>query len=117
MKKNIAICSSDDKPTAMVDGRFGRCPYFMVWNPESSEFKVLKNGGIDAAHGAGTGAAQVLLQNEVGVILTSRIGPKAFQVLNTAGIKVYQGQENISVQDLLKKYLDQQLQELKQPNN
>ncbi len=114
---SIAICSSDDKPTAMVDGRFGRCPYFMVWSPDSSEFKSLKNNGIDAAHGAGTGAAQVLLQNKVGAILTTRIGPKAFQVLNTAGIKIYQGQENISVQELLDKYLSQQLQELKQPNN
>ncbi|KUG03321.1 hypothetical protein ASZ90_019284 [hydrocarbon metagenome] len=115
--KNIAICSSDDKPTAMVDGRFGRCPYFMVWNCDSSEFKSVENTGIDAAHGAGTGAAQVLLQNKVGAILTTRIGPKAFQVLNAAGIKVYQGQDDISVQELLEKYLNQQLQELKQPNN
>ncbi len=115
--KNIAVCASDDKPTAKVDGRFGRCPYFMVWNPDSSEFKSLKNTGIDAAHGAGTGAAQVLLQNNVGVILTTRMGPKAFEVLNSAGIKMYAGQEGISVQDLLEKYNEQQLQELKQPNN
>ncbi len=115
--KNIAICSSEDKAEAMVDGRFGRCSYFMVWNPESSDFKSLKNTGIDAAHGAGTGAAQVLLQNNVGVVLTSRVGPKAFQVLNSAGIKMYQGQDNISVQALLEKYLAQQLEELKQPNN
>ncbi|NLO21292.1 MAG: hypothetical protein GX119_04750 [Syntrophomonadaceae bacterium] len=115
--KNIAICSSGDNPTAAVDGRFGRCAYFMVWNPELSEFKVLENSGVDAAHGAGTGAAQVLLKSQVGTILTTRIGPKAFQVLNTAGIKIYQGQENITVQELLEKYLGGQLQELKQANN
>ncbi len=115
--QNIAICASGDNSTAMVDGRFGRCPFFMIWDTEASEFKSMKNTGIEAAHGAGTGAAQVLLQNKVGVILTTRIGPKAFQVLNSAGIKIYQGQDNMSVQALLDKYLDQQLQEIKQPNN
>lgn len=114
---NIAICSSGDKPSALADGRFGRCAYFMVFSPESSEFKSIGNSGTDAAHGAGTGAAQGLLKNQVGVLLTTRIGPKAFQVLSTAGIKIYQGQDNISVQELLEKYQAGQLEELKQPNN
>jgi len=117
LMKNIAICASGNKPEDRVDGRFGRCSFFMVWNPDTSEFTSLDNSGIDAAHGAGTGAAQVLLKNQVGVVLTSRIGPKAFQVLKAAGIKIFQGQETVRVEELLQKYLDGQLQELEQPNN
>lgn len=115
--KNIAICSSGDKPSDRVDGRFGRCQYFLIWNPEQSEFKSLKNGGQEAAHGAGTGAAQSLLQNQVGTVLTSRIGPKAFEVLKAADIKVYSAEENLTVEELLKKHLDGQLAVMNQSNN
>lgn len=115
--ENIAICSSGDKPSDLVDGRFGRCQYFIIWNPQESKFTSLKNSGMEAAHGAGTGAAQVLLQNQVGTVLASRIGPKAFQVLNAAGIKIYSAEENMTVEELLKKYHNGQLTTISQSNN
>jgi predicted DNA-binding protein (UPF0251 family) len=48
----IAICSSGESPSASVDGRFGRCAYFMLWNDEQGSFEAISNSGPELNQGA-----------------------------------------------------------------
>ncbi len=90
----IAITAVGDTLQAEVDPRFGRAAYYMVVNTETGEVKAHDNSdGINAANGAGTGAAQTLSELGVEALYTGRVGPKAAAVLNQAGIPYY---ENIS---------------------
>jgi len=114
---NIAICSSGNKADAKIDGRFGRCAYFTIYNQDSKEYKFIENQGADSAHGAGTGAAQVLINQNVNAVIASRIGPKAIEILKKSGIKVYGLNEVVSVEEAVKKYLNKELQELQSANN
>lgn len=113
----IAISAAGSDPKNNIDARFGRCSHFMLWDPDESSFTAVENKGGEAAHGAGTGAAQVLLKNGAQVLLTSKIGPKAFDALKSAGIKIYRASEKDTVEDTLEKYLARGLEELTNPNN
>lgn len=113
----IAISAAGGDPEANIDARFGRCSHFMLWDPQSSDFTTVENKGGEAAHGAGTGAAQLLLKNQAQVLITNKIGPKAFAALKSAGIKVFSASETETITGALKKYLHNQLEQLNEPNN
>lgn len=117
MVKKIAVSSSGSSPSSLVDERFGRCACFMIWDPEAKEFQQLSNEATEAAHGAGTGAVQSLLRKNVGVLLSQRVGPKAFEALAQAGVKIYSGIGGKTVAEALQSYQSGELQELSTPNN
>lgn len=113
----IAICSSGDSMDSMVSGHFGRCPCFILWNGDKSDTEALANQGPNLDYGAGTGSAQELLNKGVGILICSRIGPKAFTVLNKAGIKIFSSNEGITVATALEKYQAGELHPFESANN
>lgn len=117
MSKKIAICSTGSSPSSPVDGRFGRCSCFMIWDAETKQYESLSNTGPEAAHGAGTGAVQALIQNNVELVISQRIGPKAFVALEQAGIKVFASSSDKTVEEVLQNYEAGELQEILAPNN
>ncbi|MEN6348952.1 MAG: NifB/NifX family molybdenum-iron cluster-binding protein [Syntrophomonas sp.] len=113
----VAICSNADTPSALVDGRFGRCAYFMIWDEEEQSFSAIRNGGPELNQGAGTGAAQELLQRGVGYLICNRIGPKAFAVMQKAGVKIYSAGEGRDLETTLKQYKADELPLIEAANN
>lgn len=113
----IAICTGGDSPSASVDGRFGRCSYFLLWDDDQPTFEVIKNSGPDINHGAGTGAAQDLIRRGTGVLLCNRIGPRAFTIFQKAGVKIYKVEENLDANTALERYQAGELPLLKAANN
>ncbi len=87
----IAVTSTGPALDAQVHERLGRCDYFVVVDPETKAFEAVENGLVSAGHGAGTGAAQLLVDRGVDAVLTGNCGPKAYEVLGAAGIRVYAG--------------------------
>ena len=117
MSEKIAICSTGSSPSSTIDGRFGRCNCFMIWNAETKQYETLSNTGTEAAHGAGTGAVQALIQSNVNIVISQRVGPKAFVALEQAGIKVLDSGTDKTVEATLQSYYNNELQELSAPNN
>lgn len=117
MSKKIAICSTDSSPSSPVDGRFGRCNCFMIWDSEAKQYETLSNTANEASHGAGTGAVQGLIQKNVGLVISQRVGPKAFEALTQAGIKILSGGTAKTVEEALQSYEAGKLQEITAPNN
>jgi len=87
----IAISTSGTDLAAEVDPRFGRCPYFIIADPETMEFEVMDNSSAMAAGGAGISAAQAIADRGVQAVLTGNCGPNAHQVLSSAGIQIITG--------------------------
>lgn len=93
------ISSSNGTPTGAVDPRFGRCPQFLVFNSETNEWSTGSNEqNLKAVQGAGIQSAQNALKLGADIVITGHIGPKAFHVLNTAGVSVYLA-ENMSAEE------------------
>jgi predicted Fe-Mo cluster-binding NifX family protein len=85
----IAISSSGTTLDDDVDPRFGRARYFLVFDTASGTLESVENRqNRQAAQGAGIQAGQTVAATGAMVLLTGNCGPKAFKVLEQAGITV-----------------------------
>lgn len=75
---------------AALDPSFGRAAKFMVLDLDSQCFDLIDNQqNIEAAQGAGIQAAQTIIKAGAQALITGHCGPKAFRVLEAAGVKVF----------------------------
>lgn len=110
----IGIPASSDTLEADVDPRFGRCQYFLIVDSDSMDFTAVPNDSINASHGAGIQAAQIIANMGVDVVITGNVGPNAFNVLFASGIKIVTGASG-SVKAVVEKFKSGQLKEVKNP--
>ncbi len=87
----ICVTATGMDLNAQVDPRFGRCQYFVIVDSETMAFEAMANEAIAAPGGAGIQAAQTMVNKGVDVVISGNIGPNAFQVLSTAGVKIATG--------------------------
>jgi predicted Fe-Mo cluster-binding NifX family protein len=105
----IAITTAGDNLAAALDSRFGRAARFLIYNTDSKDFQSIDNAqNLNAAQGAGIQAAQIVASAGVNALITGHCGPKAFRVLQAAGIKVYNCQA-ATVEEALRQFDDGQL--------
>lgn len=113
----IAVTSEGPSMQDMVDPRFGRAGGFVVVDPETMQHEYVDNGKSQSmAHGAGIQAAQTIADSGAQVLLTGYVGPKAFDALKAAGIKVIQNLDNMSVEQAVQRYKSGDVQYADQPN-
>lgn len=92
----IVISSEGPKPTDRIDPRFGRARYLLLFDSESDTFVAEDNSErAQAAQGVGVQTAQKVVAFGAEALLTGHCGPKAYEVLQTAGVKIYSGLEGI----------------------
>ena len=88
----LAITSTGKELDSNLDPRFGRTAYFIVVDPETMAFEVVENSqNLNLPQGAGIQAGKTIADNKVDVLITGHCGPKAFKVLQEAGVKVMTG--------------------------
>lgn len=85
----IAIASSGKNLDSLVDARFGRCPYFLIVDPKTQEFEIIKNTAEQSLQGAGISAAQLVLNQKVKAVIAGNFGPKAVMVLAQGKVKIF----------------------------
>ncbi len=85
----IAITAKGADLTSEVDPRFGRAALIIIIDSETMEITVLDNSAnATSFKGAGIQAATMIHDRGAQVLMTGYCGPKAFQTLQAAGIKV-----------------------------
>jgi predicted Fe-Mo cluster-binding NifX family protein len=99
----IAISSTGKDMESPLDERFGRCPYFIITDPDSMQFEVIENSGLSAPGGAGIAAAQLIAGTGAGLVLTGSCGPNAVEALSAAAVKVIDGLSG-KIQDIVDRY-------------
>ena len=109
----IAVSATGKTMNSLLDVRFGRCEYFQIYDKEGGKFDIVENKGQIASGGAGIAAAQQLIDEKVEVIITGKLGPNAFGLIEKAGIKAYQC-ESTSIASALEKYKKDELEELRE---
>jgi len=86
----IAITSEGSTLDDRMDQRFGRAAKFIIFETDDESFAVVDNDqNLNAAQGAGIQAAKHVVDSGARALVTGHTGPKAFTVLNAAGIAVY----------------------------
>lgn len=85
----LAITCNGEGEEQPVEERFGRCAVFAIYDERSGgALSYVPNLAKDANSGAGVKAAQQLIDLEVDVLVTGKVGPGAQEVLDEVGIKV-----------------------------
>ena len=88
---------------ASMDDRFGRAEAFLVVERETGEaIETIDNALVGAAHGAGTGTANMLKSAGVGTVISGRIGPKASDALRAHGIEAWIAPPRITAGEALR---------------
>jgi len=112
----IAITTQGEGLSAEVDSRFGRAPRFLIVDTETMTSQMIQNSqSLDLPRGAGIQSAQNVLPHKPDVVLTGNCGPKAFRVLQAAGIKVVIGVTG-KIGDAVKDYMDGKYQAATEAN-
>ena len=88
----IAVSSTGKDLDSNVDPRFGRAAFFLIVDPQSMDFEVVENvQHHNLPQGAGIQAAQTVAAERVDTVITGNCGPKAFRMLQAAGVQIVTG--------------------------
>jgi len=112
----IAVTSTGNELISEMDPRFGRAKYFVIVDPKTLKYEVRENvQNLTLPQGAGIQAAKTIVDEKADVLISGNCGPKAFEVLTAAGIKVVTGAKG-RVIDAITQYNTGQLKPVDQAN-
>lgn len=110
----ICITSEGNSKESRLDTRFGRCPYFIIGDSDKldkNDFLTIENTAAVSGGGAGIAAGQIMVENNVDAVITGNVGPNAMNVLKSADVKIYRG-ENGTVSYNFEKFLSGELEKI-----
>jgi predicted Fe-Mo cluster-binding NifX family protein len=84
----VCVTATGTDPSSPLDPRFGRAANLLLVDTETGDVRQL-TGATRSSHGAGVQAAQTVVRAGADVLLTGRIGPRAYDVLAAGEIPIY----------------------------
>ena len=100
----IAVSVTAPKPDATFESRFGRAVAFAIVDTGAGEQQTVVNPAAQLGGGAGIRAAEFLVRQDVKAVISGAFGPKAYDVLHTSGVDLYQAKSG-TVNDLVARLL------------
>ena len=107
-----AVSANGNTPDSRVHGQFGRCDCFLIFENGEKDIEAVENPYAEVETGAGIGCAQDLIQAGVKVVISSQVGPRAYEVLSQAGVEIYLTPLNLSAQEAYNKFLSKELSKM-----
>ena len=96
----ITIPMNEQNLDSDVCPSFGRTPYYLFYDTDTSESKWLENSAAESSGGAGIQAAQILTDNGANALITPRCGENAEKVLRGAKIMIYHSTDGTAKQNI-----------------
>jgi len=107
--KNYLVASSGDTLDSKVSGRFGHSGYFLLIDPLTMEFEILKGVSKDEDQNIGKFLTPVVKK-----VIVGNIGPSSYNEVLSYGCKVYLC-PNMSVSEAVRKVKNDEVPLLKEP--
>lgn len=87
----VIVSARETNLEAPVDTRFGRTRYLLLVDSESGQVEevISNSANVAAGQGAGVQAASAVAATPAEAVISGNLGPKAFAVLERAGIPVF----------------------------
>lgn len=110
----IAFTSSGADWSSMIDSRFGRTDYLLLFDEEKEKLTVCDNRSIQStAHGAGPKTAQKVIELSPDVLITGNgPGGNAYNILRNLNLQIYIGAGGLTVREAYESYQNKQLKPL-----
>ncbi|MBL7128674.1 MAG: NifB/NifX family molybdenum-iron cluster-binding protein [Ignavibacteria bacterium] len=109
----IAFTAKGTEWDSLIDPRFGRTEFIVIYDDEKNELFHDDNRDIESvAHGAGPQTAQKLFELTPDVLVTGNgPGGNAARVFEQSDIKIYVGANEMTVQEAFDAYKKGELKE------
>ena len=93
----IFLSSQGETLDAVLDQRFGRCAYIVIYDTETKEHSIQENKYKDVDHAAGVKVAELAAENNIDIVITGQVGPKAEKTLKANDINfIFRKEDTIS---------------------
>ena len=102
----IAFTAAGKDWDAMIDPRFGRTEYIVLFDEATDKLTVIDNSSVkNEAHGAGTATAKKIFELNPDVLITGNgPGDNAAKALEQMDIKIFVGAQDLTLKQALEKY-------------
>lgn len=88
----IAVSAKGKELTSEIDSRFGRAAFFVVVDTETLDFEAVENTqNLNLPQGAGIQSSKTVVGTGAEIVVTGNCGPKAFNALSSAGVRIAVG--------------------------
>lgn len=112
----IAITSTDKNIDSEVEQRFGRAPYFLIYETDDDSYEFIENSQtLNQPQGAGIQSVKTVVDKGAKALLTGHCGPNAFTALSKTGVEVFIGVKG-KLKEAIQAYKDGQPKMAKTPD-
>ena len=109
----IAISATGRGLDSNIDAKFERCRFFLILDIEKNSLLPFENKTKDRPREIGGTVGPLIAKEGIDTVITSDIGPSAFDIFKQNGIKIYQA-EGI-VEEAVRRLKEGKLKELTKP--
>jgi predicted Fe-Mo cluster-binding NifX family protein len=99
----IAFAVTGHDLASSICSRFGESARFLVFDTEKRKYVVVFNPAMGPTEHAGIETAEAVIRAGAEAVVVGECGPKAAQVLSSAGMAVHRS-ESATVMDVLDQY-------------
>ena len=100
-KMTIAIPVSNENIDSAVDDRFGRCPFFCLYNLETKQIEFKENSLKNGSGGVGPQVVEFLANNGVNKVYAVEFGPKAKEMLDKLKMETQEVNSKQTVREII----------------
>ncbi|HRC94791.1 MAG: hypothetical protein KBB29_08490 [Bacteroidales bacterium] len=110
----IAFTSTGKSWDSIIDSRFGRTEYIVIFDEETKTLELVDNSAVkNEAHGAGTATAQKMYEVKPDVLITGNgPGETAATALKNLNMKIYVDAHNLTLEQAYESYRNGALKEI-----
>jgi len=84
----VAITSTGNSPESLLDSRFGRCSYFVVYDSISHSIEFIPNPYKENVEGAGLASVQLISSRKVEKVVSGEFGAKVKSIFDSLQIQL-----------------------------
>jgi len=100
----IAISSTGNSLESLLDQRFGRCAFFVVYDTENKAMEFIPNPNKDIEEGAGTASVQLVASKDVSKIIAGEFGIKIKSLLDSLKIQmIIPGEAELKIKNIIER--------------
>lgn len=110
----IAFTSTGTTWDSIIDPRFGRTEFFILFDDETNESIIIDNSAVkNEAHGAGTATAQKIFELKPDVLITGNgPGENAATALKQLNMKIFVDAHEMTIKEAYEQYKNGNLKEI-----
>ena len=109
----IIFTSSGESWDSMIDPRFGRTDFILLYNEETDELSSIDNRDIkDVAHGAGPKTAEKIFGLKADILITGNgPGANAASILRKLPLKIFVKAGGMTIREAYEAYKNNKLEQ------